>query len=270
MTLSLLQHKYRVQDLSSGKYEQTEDSDPRFRTHRIPISSIAISHGQQDSGTFQLNFQDERYIPFEGAGAISTWRLELPTAVKQFDYNSITDVILHMRYTAVNGSLALKKAASDFVTSFQKSAEDLSISNGLCTMFDLKYDFANEWFGFMNASNPPAGTADDAPSQMALNDLVSRLPFWTKGRAVNAKAVSIAIGPSTTSGVARVDWSEELTLKANNTPIPLKRADDVGGYKVLTSSVSVNVPMGDWKLTSTVRGRKAAPEKMIMVVMYTV
>jgi hypothetical protein len=26
---------------------------------------------------FELNFRDERYLPFEGAGAISTWQLEL-------------------------------------------------------------------------------------------------------------------------------------------------------------------------------------------------
>jgi hypothetical protein len=29
-----------------------------------------------DAGMFELNFRDERYLPFEGAGAISEWRLE--------------------------------------------------------------------------------------------------------------------------------------------------------------------------------------------------
>jgi len=28
-------------------------------------------------GMPKLNFRDERYLPFEGAGAISTWQLEL-------------------------------------------------------------------------------------------------------------------------------------------------------------------------------------------------
>jgi len=31
-------------------------------------------------------------LPFEGAGAVSEWRLELPAAVKQFDHNTIVDV----------------------------------------------------------------------------------------------------------------------------------------------------------------------------------
>jgi hypothetical protein len=41
------------------------------------MQSIATSSGQADSGLFELNFRDERYLPFEGAGAISRWRLEL-------------------------------------------------------------------------------------------------------------------------------------------------------------------------------------------------
>ena len=45
---------------------------------RIPvgIQAIATSTGQNDAGLFELNFRDERYLPFEGAGAISQWRLE--------------------------------------------------------------------------------------------------------------------------------------------------------------------------------------------------
>ena len=56
---------------------------------------------------FELNFKDERYLPFEGAGVISKWRLELPT-VKQFDYNTISDVVLHVKYIASEGGEQLK------------------------------------------------------------------------------------------------------------------------------------------------------------------
>jgi hypothetical protein len=41
------------------------------------IQSVATSNAQNDSGLFELNFRDERYLPFEGTGAISSWRLEL-------------------------------------------------------------------------------------------------------------------------------------------------------------------------------------------------
>ena len=39
-------------------------------------------------------------MPFEGAGAVSEWRLELPAGFRPFDYHSINDVILNISYAA--------------------------------------------------------------------------------------------------------------------------------------------------------------------------
>jgi hypothetical protein len=61
---------------------------------------IATSTAQNDTGVFEFSFRDERYMPFEGAGAISTWKVELPDGFRQFDYQTITDVIVHISYTA--------------------------------------------------------------------------------------------------------------------------------------------------------------------------
>jgi Tc toxin complex TcA C-terminal TcB-binding domain/Neuraminidase-like domain len=69
---------------------------------------IAISSGLDDDGLFTFNFGDERYLPFEGTGAVSKWALEFPTLGTENDerqhmLESLTDVILHVRYTASNG-----------------------------------------------------------------------------------------------------------------------------------------------------------------------
>ncbi|MGB5713522.1 MAG: hypothetical protein WBM44_21755, partial [Waterburya sp.] len=77
--------------------------------------AIAVSTGQNDSGVFKLNVQGDRYLPFEGGGAISKWKLELPSEFRQFDYDTITDVVLQMRYTAVERGDKLKKPAADSV-----------------------------------------------------------------------------------------------------------------------------------------------------------
>ena len=87
-TLRLLEHTFRTSPITKPSYApdpQSDEPDPRFSTVSVPISSIAVSSGQNDSGVFELNFKDERYLPFEGAGVISKWRLELPTAFRQFD-----------------------------------------------------------------------------------------------------------------------------------------------------------------------------------------
>jgi hypothetical protein len=83
---------------------ETEE-DTRFIDNIVAIQSIVTSNAQNDSGLFELNFNDERYIPFEGAGAISEWLIELDRDSNQFDFNTISDVILHVRYTSKEGGL---------------------------------------------------------------------------------------------------------------------------------------------------------------------
>ncbi|OUM09169.1 toxin [Pseudomonas syringae] len=62
---------------------------------------IALSTGVDDDGLFVFNFDDERYLPFEGTGAISRWALTFSRPASQREIiDSITDIIVHMRYTA--------------------------------------------------------------------------------------------------------------------------------------------------------------------------
>ncbi|WYZ36402.1 hypothetical protein EsH8_XIV_000002 [Colletotrichum jinshuiense] len=131
-TLSLTQHSYRVSAAAStaDNYLTASISDGSFRTDVVPIAAVATSSGLQYTGTFNMAFgtnsNDGRYGPFEGAGAVSSWRLELPpSAVRTFDYSTISDVILHLRYTAVDGGPLLKRAASGAVSTLQTRAEGL-------------------------------------------------------------------------------------------------------------------------------------------------
>ncbi|MNE42037.1 hypothetical protein D3C80_1361430 [compost metagenome] len=62
---------------------------------------IALSHGVDDNGQFQLNFQDERYLPFEYTGAVSRWTLTFPNPeAQEAMLKSLTDIIVHVSYTA--------------------------------------------------------------------------------------------------------------------------------------------------------------------------
>ena len=72
---------------------------------------VATSRPESDPGLFHLRFDDERYLPFEGAGAISTWRIELQQADNAVDLSQLTDVVLTLVYTARNGGAALEAVA---------------------------------------------------------------------------------------------------------------------------------------------------------------
>ncbi|MGF6515837.1 hypothetical protein ABH912_003303 [Pseudomonas sp. BT76 TE3572] len=68
---------------------------------RRASQQIALSTGIDDNGLFTLNFQDERYLPFEYTGAISKWKLSFPNhAVQKAMLESLTDIIVQVQYTA--------------------------------------------------------------------------------------------------------------------------------------------------------------------------
>lgn len=73
-----------------------------LRTNWRANQQIAISKADEDLGMFSLSFFfDDRYFPFEGTGAVSMWRLEMPAENNpDIDFDSIEDVIIHLRYTA--------------------------------------------------------------------------------------------------------------------------------------------------------------------------
>ena len=48
--------------------------DPRIVRQYGAREAIATSGGRDDSGMFQLDFNDQRYLPFEYMGAVSRWR----------------------------------------------------------------------------------------------------------------------------------------------------------------------------------------------------
>ncbi|WP_051983541.1 Tc toxin subunit A-related protein [Pseudobacteroides cellulosolvens] len=144
-TLSLLENKFRNTAIGGKTYEEnTEETDERFSSYNIPINVIAASTSLNDSGMFELNFKDERYLPFEGAGVISKWRLELPT-FRQFDYHTITDVIIQLRYTACEGGERLKSAATKSLLKRLESIQHELNEKGLHQAFSIKHDMPNEW-----------------------------------------------------------------------------------------------------------------------------
>lgn len=183
-TLTLLQDKTRIRSVTGSQYaENTDAGDDRFVSNFVSLQSIATSNAQNDSGVFELNFRDERYLPFEGAGAVSRWRLELPATFRQFDYDTISDVVLHVRYTAREGGGVLKAAALGNLDTYLQDAEEASRGEGLARLFSLRHEFSNEWYRFLH---PVKGQ----PQSLLLTGLEERLPFYTRSRKVKGKDVT--------------------------------------------------------------------------------
>ena len=122
---------------------------------------------------FELSFRDERYLPFEGAGAISEWSLELFSdpanpdfgrPLRQFDYSSITDAVLHVRYTAREDAGVFKNGAIAHLR--QYLSEDETTPSLLA--LDLRRDFGTQWSRFLNPANPANGNVFEFEMSPAL------------------------------------------------------------------------------------------------------
>ena len=116
-TLTLLKNSIRMTPSLGDGYAREGAEDERFRDSFGSAQSIVASTGMADSGLFDPAAHSERVLPFEYAGAISEWQLTLPANPSAgdpaaFDYQSISDVVLHLRYTARDGGDPLRRAAT--------------------------------------------------------------------------------------------------------------------------------------------------------------
>jgi hypothetical protein len=162
-TLRLLKNTVRINSSGSSYIHNNEEGIPvddgRFDENNIPFKSIATSSAQNDSGVFELNFRDDRYLPFEGAGVVSTWKLELNGKQKkedgsildfsQFNINSISDVILHIKYTAKEDAGSFKTKCIENLDSFINGSVE-SNSVPFMKQLSLKHDFPNDFHRLMN------------------------------------------------------------------------------------------------------------------------
>jgi len=167
-TLRLLKNSIRIntQNGDNGYPRNTDDQglpadDSRFIENNIPVKAIAASNGQNDSGIFELNFRDERYLPFEGAGAISQWSLELfhdnsedfGKELRQFDYSTITDAILHIKYMAREDAGLFKNSAIAHLREYFSQDE----GTPSLRMFNLRQEFPSQWHRFLYPTSPADG-----------------------------------------------------------------------------------------------------------------
>lgn len=144
---SLALGRSTIRRFTEGEYERNLNAGPddRFIDFPGPSQPIVTSSAQNDAGIFEVNFRDERYLPFEGLGVDSTWTLELPSELRQFDYNTITDVVLHLRYTARPGDDDFRRKATGSI----KAAVLANAGKPLMErLFSMKRDFPDTWYRF--------------------------------------------------------------------------------------------------------------------------
>jgi len=93
--------------------------------------------------------------------------MELPKDYPGFDYATISDVILHLRYTACPG-VDTAKVKDALTAVFQQTSP-----SNLALLISLRHDFPTEWSAFAN------GTDD---FQVTIRR--DHLPYFTQGKTI--------------------------------------------------------------------------------------
>jgi Tc toxin complex TcA C-terminal TcB-binding domain len=245
-TLTLTRSSVRHSNTLLGNKYTREDNDPRFTDSVGAIESIVTSSGQEDSGLFETNLRDERYLPFEGAGTISQWNIELPASFRSFDYDTISDVLLHFRYTAREAGSALKQQAivelEDAVNTIAKAEGE----QGFARLFSARHEFSSEWHRFLH---PPAAATGDQTLTLALNN--ERFPYIFQDRAITIDRIELFLkvesGFAKTHNESTLKLSLEEGTAASNNNNKLSIAASQGLLQAEKSPVG---SPGDWTLTA--------------------
>jgi hypothetical protein len=220
--LTLLGNRIRreVQTKADGSdYAWRGIEDPRFAYDVGGIQSIVTSTAREDGGVFELNFHDERYLPFEGAGAVSSWRIELPAALRQFDYDTISDVILHVRYTARDGGEPLKDSVTNRLIEALRLMQVEEGKTGLFCLFSLRREFPDRWYQFLQSA-----PVNGEPPTLTLELPAMLFPTYTQDRTIKIKRLLLLVQPRKPKVYDPLSdpLGFSVVRPGNNTPIPLE------------------------------------------------
>jgi hypothetical protein len=156
-----------------------------------------------DSGTFEGD--GERYMPFENCGVISRWRVELPREFRPFSYDSISDVVLHMRYRARDGGRRLADAAQaelrDNLNALMRGAGGTGFSRLISVRHEL-----DGWTALTSATGARS---------MDL-DLDGRFPLLFRGRGIAIDRVELLLHAR---GPVASALTELRKARLNGTPL---------------------------------------------------
>lgn len=162
------------------RYEAIKD-DPRIVKRYGATEAIATSTGQNDTGLFELNFRDERYLPFEYAGAVSRWRIELPIETNAFDIDTLSDLIFQLSYTAREGGSSLREASW--------AAASCMLPGAGLRFFDWRQDFSDAWQRFKGLG--PVVEESGCARALALRMSRSMFPYLPGERPVRMRRVEL-------------------------------------------------------------------------------
>jgi hypothetical protein len=235
-TLTQLSHKTVLEpDAKAVKFllDPKDQPPPTIRDNWKASQQIALSHVtdqyDKNNGLFELRFDDERYLPFEGTGAVSLWRLELNGKQGAYNIDDLQDVTITLKYSAEQGGAAFATAVKGMLKPYPTAR-----------FFDIARDFPEEWAAF----------SENGADELTLTLSRDMFPNMSSSKITGLFARYQLAAPASVSMVLNDD--KDLTLK--------------DGALLPTSGISIGSQGSDW--TFTLNGNKELLQNIGLVVGY--
>ncbi|MEP3890332.1 MAG: neuraminidase-like domain-containing protein [Hellea sp.] len=205
-------------------------SEIRWQGGDAPVSytgpeakEIITSTAANDAGRFEPSLNSAQYQPFENAGVISTWGVELPTNL-EFDPSTITDLILHIRYTARPHSEERPELVDPPIAPPGKFP------------LSLRHDLRGEWLDLVKAIRDGNVPDEDTITQFTPTTIGHAIPYIYSNGPIEFESFSVYYVDSNGVLAEQFDFSDlteeggEIGLELGGEFFPVK--DIILYYKV--------------------------------------
>jgi hypothetical protein len=232
--LTQLNHKTVLQpDPAAVKFLLDPKGTPpaTLRSDWRARQQVALSHaasGEENNGLFRLNLDDDRYLPFEGTGAVSTWRLELTGRRSVDDPGRLGDVVVTLRYTADGGDAVFAGAVKGMLKPYPTFR-----------YVDVAAEFPDAWAEFLGGDGNELVlpfSADMFPS-MAARQITA---IYTRFDVADGSAVRMVLNgnPDWTLDDGRVLATNRLSVSSQGSDWRFALTGDT------TTLVNINLALG--------------------------
>jgi hypothetical protein len=176
----LLRSRIRTSPLLGDGYAPNPDGDNRFVEMLGSTEAVVTSSGVNDTGLFDGGSRDDRLLPFELKGVVGEWSLELPVDPSPIDLMTITDVILHIRYTARDGGEPLRIAAGVHLRELIDQAD----AAGSTRLLSARHEFPTAWARFTSGT-AGNGTQGKPRAELTLDLRPEHYPVFARPTSIS-------------------------------------------------------------------------------------
>lgn len=203
--------------------------------------TTSLSRRAKADGAFIEYFGDgEKLQRFEGTGAVSRWQYRLPKATNQFVFSTIEDLVLTLRYTALDGG-----------ANYQGRVEKALSGNRYVAalMLNMAAGFEDAWRAFID------DTSSSTQQLLTFPVAATQFPPHTSRLTVDEVFIALATSDSTPLPLS----AQFISLTIGSQPAKPITTTGSGG-KVSVGQLAEANASGQWQLAFDLTAMAAEPK----------